>query len=296
MKKKILAGILGLSILLPTQAFANETVTFDKLDVPAGKVDLTELPLEHQNKLSERSKVIGSYFDELMNIRAEISSLEIEMSQQRNLGGISPYKLTHLNELNEKLNYYENNSLEIAGLVEIDPDSQDSLVQPFSSKDQVTVDKPKVYFDNDSKLYVGETNWRWTSNSDINNSGNDGIGITNTQETLSIFDFYVNTWDQKGNKYYNIGLNPETSSAGYHLEFNDSSNGATYRGHIGQSWFFFKFYNGTPVNKSVNFNTTYTHTYSGTLIDSVTVGWGTFSIGFIGSNKWDRKNEAAISF
>ncbi|WP_342505977.1 hypothetical protein [Sporosarcina sp. FSL K6-2383] len=294
MKKKLLAGVLGLALLLPSQVLANDS--YKDLELPAGKVDLSTLPIEFQEILSKRTDEINNYFDVLqeLNFKAELAKKEVE--KQEKFGVVSMNILSKFNEVNNKLEYYDNNSLEIVGLEKIGHENDSPLMQPFSSKTQAAIDKPTVYYDNDSQSYVATTNWIWNqANGDIDNTGRDGVGIGVTQEVLSLFDTHVSTWDTRGNKYW-PSKSTEASAHGYHIVFDDNSNGATYTAHKGTSWMFFRFYNAKPVGKLVNFNSRYDHTWNKVTINGVSISVSGIGLNFSSGSGWTTTNYSGIRF
>lgn len=294
MKKNILASVFALALLLPTQALANDK--YKDLELPAGQVDLSTLPIEFQETLSKRTEEINTYFDKLQELNLKVELAEKEVKKQEQSGLVAMNTLSKFSKVNNDLKYFENNSLEIVGLEKIGNVEESPLIQPFSTKTQAAINKATVYYDNDSQSYVASTDWSWNKiNPDINNKGRDGVGLSIVQEKISVFDTHLKTWDSKGAQYW-PKLSPEVSSYGYHLTFDDNSNGATYTAHKGTSWMFFRFYNAKPVGKLVNFNTQYDHTWGGVNIQSITVGSSSIGVTFSAGNSWSTTNYSGIRF
>ncbi|WP_342505976.1 hypothetical protein [Sporosarcina sp. FSL K6-2383] len=277
--RKIFASVLALTLLMPTQALANED--FSDLEFPAGQVDLSTLPVEFQEKLSKRTKEVNDYLENLEELR-----IQKELASNELLKGIATtHSLARFNDISTKLEYYENNSLEIVGLKKIVNDNQNLLIQPLSTSKQASVKAPTLYYDNDVASYVLSSGWNWLSiNGDRNNKGDDGFGLRVNQEMVSVISDHVTTWDNYGNKYFPL-YNSITSKHGYYQEFEDmhmNGIGRGYSAHTGNSWMFFRFYNGTPLGKTVNFNGQYAHNWEGSNLTGLSVGatgfGGSFSI------------------
>ncbi|MER2006643.1 MAG: hypothetical protein ABS939_04250 [Psychrobacillus sp.] len=298
MKEKLLAIAFALVLFLPSHAaFASEKETITNLNLPAGQVDLQTLPLDFQDILAQRTAEINRYFEKIEELKIQTELAEKEVLEQNEFGTLTMNSLSNYNEVSSELEYYQNNSLEIVGLEKISNDVHDYIIQPLSTNTQASVSKPTVYYDNDSQSYVASTDWNWKEvNPDNNNKGRDGIGIHVAQEKISLFDSHVNSWDYNGNKYSPSNAK-EGSANGYHIEFDDNSNGKSYSAHRGTSWMFFRWYDAKPVGKTVNFNSQYTHTWSGINITGVTVGVTSIGISFSGSgNNWKTTNYSAIKF
>lgn len=294
MQKKLLACIFALVLLFPTQAFANDEYT--DLKLPAGKVDLSTLPVDFQKILSRRTDEINNYFDKLQELNFKVELAEKEVERQERFGAVTMSTLLKFNEANNALNYYDNNSLAIVGLEKIASVDEEALLQPYSNKSQASIQPPIVYYDNDSKSYVASANWNWnTKNPDINNRGRDGVGVSIVQEKISLFDTHLKTWDSKGALYW-PKLTTKVTSYGYHQTFEDNSNGATYTAHKGTSWMFFRFYNAKPVGKLVNFNSRYDHTWSGVNITGVSIGSSSIGVTFSSGNNWSTTNYSGVRF
>ncbi len=60
---------------------------------------------------------------------------------------------------------------------------------------------------------------------------------------------------------------------------------------------FFRWYDSKPVGKTVNFNSQYTHTWSGINITGVTIGLTSIGLTFSGSgNNWKTTNYSSLPF
>lgn len=265
--KKLLASIFALALLLPTQVLANEN--FKDLELPAGQVDLSTLPTDFQEKLDKRTKEVNDYLVKLDELKAQTELAKTELLK----GTATASSLTRFNEVSAELEHYENNSLEIVGLKKIENNDQTLLIQPLSTNSQATVKAPTLYYDNDVASYVLSSGWDWnTINPDRNNGGEDGFGLRVNQETISLISDHLTTWNYSGTKYFPRHTT-KASKHGYYQLFDDSSAvGRDYIAHKGTSWMFFRFYDGTPFGKTVNFNGQYAHTWESTSLTGISVG------------------------
>lgn len=299
MKKKLLLSTFALILLIPTQVFASEKGDYENLNLPAGKVELSTLPADFQETLSKRTKEINSYFVTIEELKIRKESAEEVVKKQSEFGVATTNSLFKLKNFSDELEYYQNNSLEIAGLEKVSNDETSSNeLQPLSTRTDANIDKATVYYDNDTQSYVGSANWAWGKvNPDYNNKGRDGVGVYNTQETLSVLETHITTWDSKGARY-SPNFSPEALSEGFYLSFDDNSNGDSYTAHRGTAWMFFRFYNSKPVGKNTTWGSIYTHTYSGLFVNGVAVGsGGGLTISFGGSGKeWSTTNTTSIKF
>ncbi|MFJ7951794.1 hypothetical protein ACIQZG_09730 [Lysinibacillus sp. NPDC096418] len=292
MIKKLLSSAFVLAIMLPSPALAKEDSNLDNFNLPVGNVDITELPLEYQETLAKRTKEVDKYFEEIGKLRAEINFKESEIKNQREQGYVTANMFSNLDALNDQLEYFENNSLEMAGLEKIG--TQEPQIQPFSNNNQADVSPPTIYYDADTNSYVLSSGWKWnTINPDNNNSYYDAFGIRVNQEPVSVFSYGISTYDYYGNSYKPAFTEPESSTYGYMLTFEDKAIGRNYTAHSGTSFMFFKYYNGIPNGKTVNFNSEYVHTYEKTTLNNPGVGinsfFGTFSSKESG---WRAKNSS----
>jgi len=290
MKKKLLASLFVLSLILPNQAFANETDNFKDLELPAGQVDLSKLPIEFQEKLSKRSEEINDYFEKLEELKIKARLAETEMLSNKKSGSASINKF-HIIEINNEIEYYENNSLAIAGLEKLNESFPNTLIQPMSTNSQATVKAPTVYYDNDMSSYVLSSGWNWsTINPDNNNGSWDGFGLRVNQEKVSVLEDHLTTFDYNGKKY-SPSKTSETSAYGYYQMFDDANISRNYTAHSGTSWMFFRYYNGTPIGKTVNFNGQYAHTWSSTTLSGAAAGSSDFAGTFsVTSKGWKANN------
>lgn len=289
--KKMLAGVFVLFLLLPTQAFANEN--FKDLELPAGQIDKSTLPYNFQQKLDKRTKEVNDYLVKLDELKAQV-----EQAEKSLLKGIAmENSLTRFNEASAELEYFENNSFEIAGLNKVEIGNQTSLIQPLSHNGQATVKAPTLYYDNDVASYVLSSGWNWSAiNPDRNNSGEDGFGLRVNQEKISLISDHLTTWNYGGTKYF-PSYTTKASPYGYYQLFPDAGVGSKYSAHRGTSWMFFRFYNGAPLGKTVNFSGQYAHTYESTNLTGISIGATSFGGSFSVKNKgWKVDNYSFKKF
>lgn len=290
MKKKLLASVFALSLILPAHTFAYEKENITGMALPAGQVDISKLPVDFQEKLSKRSEEINDYFIKLEELRIQVRLAEEGLLNKKLSDSVSHNNVQIL-KINEELEYYENNSLAIAGLEKIELVSQEPLIQPFSTSSQASVKAPTTYYDNDTASYVLSSGWSWNAiNPDNNNGSWDGFGLRVNQEKVSVLEDHLTTFDYYGNKYTPTKTS-EASEYGYYQMFDDSRVYRDYTAHSGTSWMFFKFYNGTPLGKTVNFNGQYAHTWSSTTLSGAAAGPSDFSGTFsVTSKGWKANN------
>ena len=224
-------------------------------------------------KLEKRAQEINDYFIKLEELKIQ---LEKSTEEIKTKGGMVTFEAISAHEnIQQQLNYYENSSLEIVGLEKLETET--SLpVQPLSTASNAEVTRPTVYYDNDFAAYVASSGWKWNiTNNDTVNSGYDVFSIY-TDTKVTVLECHVNTWDMNGNKASQATLNVSRQlipvNYGYTIEFYDYSNGKSYSTHRGSSWMFFKFTNGTPSGKTLNFAGVYGHTYSGASLTGIDFG------------------------
>ncbi len=132
MKKKLLLSTFALILLIPTQVFASEKGDYENLNLPAGKVELSTLPADFQETLSKRTKEINSYFVTIEELKIRKESAEEVVKKQSEFGVATTNSLFKLKNFSDELEYYQNNSLEIAGLEKVSNDETSSnVLQPL---------------------------------------------------------------------------------------------------------------------------------------------------------------------
>ena len=289
--KKLFGSLLFIfACIIPTSVLASDI-----------KGNMEILPLVHDEKLEKRAQEINDYFVKLeeLKIQLEVSSSKLDSAVSN---GISTFNaLSNYETALQQYNDYESNSIDIVGLEKLESEAP-SIVQPFSVADNAEVTAPTVYYDNDSSAYVASSGWKWKiTNNDTNNSGYDAFSIHTDREITVQQPVYVNTWDERGNKANQSTLNISSSlkpaGYGYTAEFYDYSNGKGYSAYRGTSWMFFRFTNGTPQGKTLNFQGTYAHTWSGGSITDVSLSGTSLEFEFSNSSRgWQRSKFNAISF
>lgn len=131
MKKIIRILLVVIACIIPTSVYASE-------------IDKDLHPGYSKEKREKRAQEINDYFIKLeeLKIQLEKSALELESSEINTLEALSAYE-----NIQQQLNYYENNSLEIVGLKKLETE-ESSLLQPLSTKADVAVTAPTVFIRN----------------------------------------------------------------------------------------------------------------------------------------------------
>ncbi|WP_394191152.1 hypothetical protein [Paenisporosarcina quisquiliarum] len=103
-------------------------------------------------------------------------------------------------------------------------------------------------------------------------------------------------YDKLGNSYVPDN-EPISTSNGLSIEFQDIGYGDTYRASSGRFWAYFKFFNGTPVGKSISFSSVYSHTFSNSSINGFSVGPYSFGLSWTTSGiHWEKTNFSSRTF
>lgn len=267
------------------------TLNFDDVELSPGDVNLEELPKDLQYKFKKRKEEIDHYFNRLGQLEAQLYNLE---NLRRN--SITTQELEIYNNTLKEYEYLKNNSLEAVGLTLISG-GFDTNIETMSVKGDASVPKPTLLYDNDMKMYVLGGSWKWNKYADFNSSGgDDGFGLRVEQESISIIEHGFNTYNFAGKKATPT-VYPKISSYGLGFTFQDKMTGSAYNAASGKGWIYMKFYNGTPVKKTVNISSVYSHTWGSTKVNGFSVGPYAFGLSWTsGTNYWEITNYNAIKF
>ncbi|MCC5911718.1 MAG: hypothetical protein JJT76_14935 [Clostridiaceae bacterium] len=311
MKKNIslvITLVMLFSILVvgsPINAQVNEKVnqdeiTFSDLEVGPGPVEMDEIPEDLRKKLESRIKEIDMYFEKLGDAEVELDMLK----EKKEVSTFSVEDKIELQNAEEKFQYLEKNSYEIAGLIKLEEeDSDDIFFDIMSDEDDVAITRPSVYWDTDSQMYVINGGWKWNQTYHGKDpGGRDGFGLRVNQERISYPSnaHGLRTYDEYGTRY-TPSLALSTSSYGVGMRFQDfigtQTLAETYSAYRGQAWLYFTFYDGIPYGKTTNFVGAYAHTWDKTEVDSISIGRDSFNISFrFGSDGWDNEAYSGIRF
>ncbi|MDH5163949.1 hypothetical protein P5X88_23720 [Heyndrickxia oleronia] len=295
--------ILGFGSPLGTQASSLKdtskdavNITLDDIKLEPGQADINQLPEELKEKVQDRIKVMDEYFLQLGELENKIANKKAELNNRINVS----QNLNELNALQEEYKYIYNNSEIIAGITKVEIEATIDLQSAYTN---VTVPKPTLYYDSDSKMYSLTGTWNWNTNyPDGSVGGLEGFGLRIEQEQITVFQHDLYTWDNMGASAtrYHPSVSAQVNSRGIGMKWQDSWRNlspATYSAFSGRGHIYFKFYNGTPYGKSLNTASVYAHTWSSTSLTSLSAGLTSFGFGWKNeSHNWSRENYNVVSF
>jgi hypothetical protein len=297
--KRIIGVALSLLLLLifisfPSATFAKEQVTdkeitLDDVDLEAGKVDMETLPKALKEKVENRIKEVDSYF-------ADLSQAAVDYKIQAKANKKDNTKLT---DAKNKYEYLYKNSESIAGLT-IVPDGENvqegTIITPYATISDVEVFKPTLYWDQWTAMYVMKGSWDWNFNPDLSPGGYDGFGLKTVQRKVSVLDSTLYTYNSSGTSTSH-SYSRDASSYGVGFKFQDRSSGASYSGHAGSGFMYFKWYSGTPTGYAVNYRSTYAHSWKTTSLNGFDIGADSFGLSWDSTaNRFSKENYSVVQY
>jgi hypothetical protein len=297
--KRIIGVALSMLLLLsfinfPNASLAKEPVkdneiTLDDVNLEAGKVDMDTLPKALKSKVEKRIKEVDSYF-------ADLSQAAVDYKIQEKANKIDNAKLT---DAKNKYEYLHKNSELLAGLT-IVPDGEKveegTIITPFATVEDVEVFKPTLYYDKWTAMYVMKGSWDWNFNPDLSPGGYDGFGLKTVQRKVSVLDSTLNTYNSSGTNTSH-SYSRDASSYGVGFKFQDRSSGASYSGHAGSGFMYFKWYSGTPTGYAVNYRSTYAHSWKTTTLNGFDIGADSFGLSWSSNDyKFSKENYSVVQY
>ncbi|WP_243299725.1 hypothetical protein [Bacillus litorisediminis] len=201
-------------------------------------------------------------------------------------------------ELSDRLRELESEDyLKKLGLSKIENDP-DTNVEIASTINDVDMPKPTMYYDNDMQMYVMTGYWNWNKTyPDSTVGGTDGFALGVAQEQISVFEHGLRTSKKDGTSSTPSVQSPYVNGYGIGFEFQDSGLGLNYNCYKGTGWVYFRFYNGTPVGKTINFNSKYGHSWSSTEVTGFSIGPTDLGISWnYSTNKFEDSNYGTKTF
>jgi hypothetical protein len=297
--KRIIGVALSMLLLLsfinfPNASLAKEPVkdneiTLDDVNLEAGKVDMDTLPKALKSKVEKRIKEVDSYF-------ADLSQAAVDYKIQEKANKIDNAKLT---DAKNKYEYLHKNSELLAGLT-IVPDGEKveegTIITPFATVEDVEVFKPTLYYDKWTAMYVMKGSWDWNFNPDLSPGGYDGFGLKTVQRKVSVLDSTLNTYNSSGTNTSH-SYSRDAGSYGVGFKFQDRSSGASYSGHAGSGFMYFKWYSGTPTGYAVNYRSTYAHSWKTTTLNGFDIGADSFGLSWSSNDyKFSKENYSVVQY
>lgn len=306
MRLKVVSVLLSVIVsfgIFASASFAStensSEMKFDVSEFESGEIELNKNSKALQEKFNMRKIEIDKYLTELSDLNAMINNYEVKVENHEYVS--QKEKALYNKNLKEYKRLYENSD-EIVGLELLQDESTvetSEEISILSSSSYATMPYPTLYYDNDSQAYVLGGSWKWTiKNNDFNNSGYDAVALRVNHERITVFKdgHGLRTYDRLGNRF-TPAMEPLPSGYGIGIKFHDYGSGDTYSASSGSAWVYFRFYNGTPQGKLINFTSTYSHTFSGVAINGINVSSTGFGISWSStSNHWEKTNYSTKQF
>lgn len=298
--KRISAVMLSMLLLLSLISFPNATfaqkpavdkeITLDDINLEAGKVDIEKLPKELKKKVKDRIKEVNTYFEDL-------SKAKVAYQIQQKKGKINGIENSELTDAENQYEYLYNNSDSIAGLVLApSPAVEEGFITPYATVADVAVPKPNLYWDKFIGMYVMNGSWDWYYNPDLDPGGADGFGLKAVQRKVSVLDASIATYNSSGTATSH-SYSEDAGNYGIGFRFQDRSMGASYSGHAGSAWMYFKWYSGTPIGYAINYRSVYAHSWKTTSLNSFSIGADSFGLGWSSENyKFPKENWNVVQY
>lgn len=296
------------------------TASTSTLQANGSETKSSELTLEEQRILDERSAIVREYFLEIERAKGVLEQLEVERQElsllrAADLNAHEGKILNAQDRLVDLKNSYEDFGLE--KITKVKEEKKASILSSSAADWELT--ELDVYWDSKAKKYLAHSAGNWKNNKwkedkkvcwdlDLclgwsNLGGYDGYSLYSMHKDINTYNEEFWTLYYSDYTLYEDRSNTASKipdSRGYAWRYQDRIKAvipgywADYDNGRQLGWYFFDFVGGKPTGQTISFKAMYGHTWSSTSITGISYPAG-FS--WVNSgNQWDDGDNAAFSF